>query len=142
VSAVSNPFLNFLASESNPVIRSLLLANKDGTWLQSIQFIEVTFVWNIADEMINICFLFLLAFVLFEDEGLWPTKTVVQFANRVRIAQCKPSIFRWQLSCEVVKLFEVSLDVNGSIEKYRKDGLCGAGIVDDLPCKEEILIIV
>lgn len=41
-----------------------------------------------------------------------------------------------------MEFFDVSLDLDGGIEQDWKYGLCGAGIVHDLPREEEFLVII
>lgn len=41
-----------------------------------------------------------------------------------------------------MELLDVPLDRNGGIKEDWEDSLCSAGIVDYLPCKEEVLIVI
>ena len=42
---------------------------------------------DIADEVIDVCLLLLLAFILLEDEGLGSAETVVQLSYSLAVAQ-------------------------------------------------------
>ena len=92
--------------------------------------------------MINVCFFFLLPFVLLKNEGFRPTEAVVQLTNRLWVTQDEASIFGRKLLSKLVKIFEISLDRNRCIKQDGQNGLSSTGVVYDLPRKEEVLVVV
>ena len=69
--------LDFLFSNLNPVSRIFKFADKYRSWLKSVKFIKISFVWHIAHEVINITFFFLFLFILFKDERLRPAEAIM-----------------------------------------------------------------
>jgi hypothetical protein len=66
----------------------------------------------------------------------------MQFSDGIGVAEYESSILAGEFPAEVIELLQVSLYGYGCVEEHREYGLCGAGIVDDLPCKEQILVVV
>ena len=69
--------LDLILCKLNPFFFLLVLSNKNGSGLQTVKLIKMTFVRDVADKMVNVGFFFLLAFVFLEDERFWSTETVV-----------------------------------------------------------------
>lgn len=97
---------------------------------------------NIAYKMVNISLFFFLSLVLLENERLRSTETIMQFSDSLAVTEHQPSIFRRQFLRKVIKFFETSIDLYGCVQQHWKNGLGGTGVVDDLSCEEEILIVV
>ena len=135
-------FLNLLLSKGNPIFGIFIFSNQNGAWLESIQFVEVAIMGHIAHKVVDVSFFLLLAFILFENEGLGPAKTIMDFADGVGVTKGETFVFGRQVFCELVEVFEASFNGDGGIKKYWEDGLGGAGVVDDLSGKEEILIVI
>lgn len=111
--------LDFFLGQIYPLSRLFVLAHQDRSRLKSIKFIEVSLVGDIADEMIDIRLFLLLSLILIEDEGLSSTETIVDFSDRLRVAEHKPSVFGGEFLGEVVELLQCSLDGDGGVEEDR-----------------------
>ena len=65
----------------------------------------------------------------------------MQFSDSFRITQGKTLIFTGQLFSEIIKIFQISLNLNLRVKENWDNGLSGTSIVDNLPCKKEVIII-
>ena len=61
--------------------------------------------------------------------------------NGLWVTECESSVLCWQIPGELIEVPEVSLDLYGGVEQNGEDGLGGTGVVDDLACEEEILVV-
>ena len=110
------PILDLLLCQVDPLLLSLVLTDKDRSGLKTIQFIEMSFVRDVADKVVYVCLFFLFSLVLLKDERLGSTEAVMQFSDSLTVTEYKSSIFRGQFFSELMKFFETSLDLDGSIE--------------------------
>ena len=67
---------------------------------------------------------------------------VMNFADRLRVAQGKPSILAVEILGEVVERFKVTLQDNGSVEQHRDDGLSRTCVEHYLPGEKHILAVL
>ena len=96
----------------------------------------------VAHKMVDILLLFLLPLVFLEDKRLRSTEAIVKFADGLRVAEDESSVFGGKFFGELMKLFERTLNVDGSIQEDRKDGLSGTSVIDYLPGEEEVLVVL
>lgn len=134
--------LYLLSGEFNPFMWILVFSDKNGPWLEAIQFIQVPLVRDIAHEVVDIRLFLLLTLIFLEDERLGPTETIVQLSDLLGVAQRQSALLRGEFPRELVELLKTALNRDGSVEEDRENGLGGACVVDDLACKEQILIVV
>lgn len=132
--------LDLFLSQLNPFIFSFIFSYENGTRLEPIKFVQISFERDITHKVINIRF-FLWFFVLFENKRFWATKTIVYFSDVIRVWQNKTSVFTTERSCKLFVLFQSSSHFNRSIEKNGKNSLSGASVIDYLSSEKQLFVI-
>jgi hypothetical protein len=86
--------------------------------------------------------LFWLLLVLFEKKRFGSTKRVVYPSDFVRVAKGDTHIFARQSLAKFVERFQWFVDGDRAIQYNRENSLRGAGIVDNLLSKKQVLVLV
>ena len=104
-SVLLNPHLNLLSCFWEPVFL-IAFSKTDWTRLKSIQFVELSFKGHKADEMEDIViFSGILWFLLFHEERILSSKTVVGYSNFFWVSNDQTFGLRIHILCKIFKIF-------------------------------------